>query len=231
MILQQAIVASSLGARRHENKVIAWSRGIDSDAAAKICDWSPIPDDFAAGTSSCMSVYPATNGLTAISRSLLTKSGTRSIVRTRVALAGPDKIASFGNNPMTLARVLESSGHLSPLETESNELTQIEVPDMGIPDLRQTLPSFLNGIPKKIHHAIDVHGRCALLGLEQPKAFLCGYMETLSIPNRQRMTLAIGLDIKDDNGQPNFRVNVFRQTNHEMDQRFARLQIRTIHAV
>lgn len=231
MILEQALVASSPGARRHENKVIAWSKGVDSDAAAKICNWSPIPNDFAAGSISCMSIYPAANRLTAISRSVLTRSGNRSVVRTRIVLANPDQIACFGNNPFTLARVLESGGHLSPLEAETNELSQIDVPDAGTPDVRVDLPNFLEPVPAKINHALDIHGHCVLVGLEQPKAFLCGYLATLPSNNMHRTSMVIGLDIKDDNEQPKFHINVVDQTNSEMDQRFARLQIRTIHAV
>jgi len=214
MKLQQAIVASGLGAsRRHENKVIAWSKGIDSDAAAAICDWSPIRKDFVKGQNTCMAIYAATPNFTAISRSVLTKPGSRSVVQTRVVLASLEHLAGFGLNPMTLARVLESSGYLCPLTTDSTELPQVKIPDAGIPDLRCEVPSFLETVPQKINHALDIHGKCVLLGL------------------KHKMSAAIGLDINDDREQPTYQVNVLDETDNEMDQRFARLQIRTVHAV
>ncbi len=232
MRLQQAIVASGVGASpRHQNKVIAWSKGIDSDAAAAICEWSPIRTDFSDGVNKCMAVYSPTSDLTAISRSVLTRPGNRSVVQTRVVLASLEHLAGFEFNPMTIARVLESGGYLCPLTTESTELPEVIIPETGIPDLRAEVPSFLETVPQKINHALDIHGKCVLLGLKQPKAFLCGYFAALPHLHRHKMSAAIGLDISDDREQPTYQLNVLDQTDNSMDQRLARLQIRTIHAV
>jgi hypothetical protein len=233
MKLSQAIVSSGIASANQNNKLIAWSSDISEEIAHELCLWCPRPEQFARGASTSLNIFPVSATDTAIARSVLVSLGNKKSVRTRVAIVNRFQLKGYQSNFMTLARVLESNGDLTLVENDSNQLPELHLPDCTIPDVRQSLPNFQSSYPQKLEHAIDIHKHCVVLGLKDPRSFICGFLATVPQRKRTCFSMTTGTTVSENMSQDpdqkrNYNLHFLQESTRVMDAEFARLQLRTI---
>ena len=101
----------------------------------------------------------------------------------------------------------------------------LDVPENPLVQMGEIPHSDFSGQTEKVVHAIEIHEKVMILGLNNPLAFLCSFLADLPISNRLRFSFATGLEVKNER---RFSMQFFPNEDPGLLQELASRQLRTI---
>ena len=229
MLVRQAIVSSRDPKLLQENELISRSVNIDDELGEALCRWSPSRNELAYGIRQSINFFQPDADTFALSRSVIggiedNRDGDREIV-SRIILFDREQLSGYHNNIGLVAHVLGTNGRMILPTSVSNELPMLEIPASAFLEKAEFSRPGFDCETERIVHALDIHRRVVIVGLNNPLPFICSFLADIPTSTRLDFGFATGLKIKDDRPFP---IQFFPESDPALMQDLASRQVRTI---
>lgn len=229
MELEQVIVCSGGAESNHQIKLLAFSQSVDDHVIEAIANMSPDRNGLAYGQSESINFFQFDKETFGLSRSVIAGLECRRNRGRRVAshtvVIRREQFEGYDNNAVQLARVLLTMGSLIMRTEVASELPLLEVPERSFCPPESPSLSDSSANHDRIAHAIDIHGKVVILGLNDPLEFLSGLLAATESSKRLEISFATGLQVVENR---DFTLQFFEDPDPVLAQDLAKRQHRTI---
>lgn len=191
MKIQQLIVESKGSADCRENAIVGKSSGIEPELLEEATKWSTAYSGILIGQRSTIFYCPSKQGTGLIGRSYgggFDSEGNRPL-RTHFVLATSNQLKCYYNNPVLIARALNSSGawFLKTTDVEA-ELFELELPDHVVNTF--AYPDQVEQV-KRTRDAIKINDQIAVTDASRPLDFVGQVLQSYGFGERSKVSFAI----------------------------------------
>jgi hypothetical protein len=221
MRAEQAIYTSARTKRTRGYHLVSQSPGIDEELARSLTRWCPSHGGLASSQTDAASInfQPLNDGWVALSRTIYggpeySSRGGLQVV-TRVMLLRYEQLAGYDSDPVMLAIVALSLGHLRLEASVPEELPLIELPDRP---LRVPYPDCDGPTTAAVHHlwnCVTSGKRVAVLGMPNPMAAVAELFTR--IPERKRLDISFTTGLKPSMYRP-FQLHFLPEADFALQQ-------------
>ena len=222
MKLQQLIVASPSPNDFCDNVIVAQSKNIAPALLEMATKWATVRNAVASGQSVSTFYFNTTSGTGVIGRSFpsgFDRQGNRALY-THFVLATSNQLKCYYNNPVLIARSLNSNGTwILKTSPPAASLPELEMSDFAVNPF--ACLSEQEEV-KRTRKAVQVHDRVGITDAPQPLSFVGEVLQTYQFEKRAKISFAINRRVA---GDTLFKINVYSQGNIRLEHELSEFQI------
>lgn len=218
MLADQAIFTSERTRRVHGYHIVARSSGVDDGIVQELTRWGPAHGALAESDPDFESLnfHPLAGEKFGVTRTVYgapeySSRGGLQIV-TLILVLAREQFAGYDNNPLAVAHIARSLGHLRWQPETPRELPRIHLPDespaaAARTDPEDTADDQILQILEQARNLLEEGRDVALAGLEEPEAMLARLL--LQIDRERRLEVSYTTGLKPSLNRP-FRLQCLR---------------------